>query len=115
MVGAVGWSAAAATYPPGQWVGEKKATVSPTATGGSLIIQSTGFIPGLQGRLNPIRDTLGRTYIYADNISINGSTAQPFSFELGKPMHAVDAAGHKFVITIIDILGRTTLLQYAKE
>lgn len=45
MVGTAGWSAAAATYPAGQWVGEKEATVSATAAGGSLIVKPPGSFP----------------------------------------------------------------------
>jgi hypothetical protein len=39
---------------------------------GSLVIDSTGYIPGLSGRLNPILDTRNHTYLYADNISLCG-------------------------------------------
>ena len=41
--------------------------------GGSVIFpEDTGCIPGLAGRLNPIRDTHDRTYLYASNIAIDG-------------------------------------------
>ena len=37
--------------------------------GGSVIFsEATGHLPGLKGRLNPIRDTSDRTYLYASNI-----------------------------------------------
>lgn len=44
---------------------------------GSVICHSTGYIPGLVGRLNPILDTHNRMYLYADNIAIRGGEQQP--------------------------------------
>ena len=39
---------------------------------GSIIFpEAAGHLPGLKGRLNPIRDTHDRTYLYASNIAIN--------------------------------------------
>ena len=36
--------------------------------GGAVIFsEATGHLPGLKGRLNPIRDTHDRTYLYASN------------------------------------------------
>ena len=49
--------------------------------GGSVIFpEATGHLPGLKGRLNPIRDTHDRTYLYASNIAIGRgrTTAGPF-------------------------------------
>ena len=49
---------------------------SPSQWPGSIVIrQGTGHIPGLTGRLNPILDTLGRTYLYRGPI-----TAQPLRY-----------------------------------
>ena len=46
--------------------------------GGSVIFsEATGGLPGLKGRLNPIRDTHNRTYLYASNIAINEGEPQP--------------------------------------
>ena len=63
---------------------------------GSLIIHSTGHIPGLSGRLNPILDTSNRTYLYADNISMNGEHKQPYKFVPNVPFELEDAQGAKF-------------------
>lgn len=43
----------------------------------SKIIQNTGYIPGLNRRLNPIYDSSHRMYLYADNIAIDGGVKQP--------------------------------------
>ena len=79
---------------------------------GSLIVHSTGHIPGLSGRLNPILDTSNRTYLYADNISMNGEHKQPYNFVPNVPFELEDVQGAKFEVDVKLIFGRTTLLDY---
>ena len=79
---------------------------------GSQIVHSTGHIPGLSGRLNPILDTSNRTYLYADNISMNGKHTQPYSFVVNVPFELEDAQGVKFEVEVKLIYGQTTLLDY---
>ena len=79
---------------------------------GSLIIHSTGYIPGLNGRLNPILDASNRTYLYADNIAINGGQVQPTTFVVNEPFKLEDAQGSKFEVNVKLIIGRTALLEY---
>jgi rRNA-processing protein FCF1 len=55
-------------------------------TGSIICPNGTGYLPNFQGRLNPIRDTLERLYLYADNIAIDGGQQQPVYFTLGKPL-----------------------------
>ena len=82
-------------------------------TGGAAIFpQSTGHLAGLSGRLNPIRDTSDRTYLYADNIAIEEGRQQPVPFRLGKSMRLTDAFGAELSVTIIDIVGRAALVEY---
>ena len=82
-------------------------------TGGAVIFpQGTGQIPGLRGRLNPIRDTLDRTYLYADNIAIEEGRQQPVPFRIGKPLHLTDAYGAECSVTIVDIIGQSSLIEY---
>ena len=80
--------------------------------GASVFPNATGYIPGLVGRLNPIRDTHDRTYLYADNIAINGGQQQPVSFQTGEDLHLADAEGNELLVRIIDILGRAALVGY---
>ncbi|MXW47480.1 MAG: hypothetical protein F4Z97_02340 [Gammaproteobacteria bacterium] len=81
--------------------------------GGSVIFpQATGHIPGLQGRLNPKRDTSDRTYLYADNIAIDEGRQQPVPFRIDKPMRLTDSFGSEFSVTIVDIIGRSSLVEY---
>ena len=74
---------------------------------------ATGHLPGLRGRLNPIRDASDRTYLYADNLSVERGRQQPVSFRLGKPMRLTDAFGVEMSVTVVDILGRSALVEYA--
>ena len=87
--------------------------MNPLAAGGSAIFpQGTGHLPGLRGRLNPIRDTSDRTYLYADNIAIEGGRQQPVSFRLGKPMKLTDAFGSALSVTVLDMIGRSAWVEY---
>lgn len=81
--------------------------------GGSVIFtESTGRIPGLAGRLNPIRDTHDRTYLYASNIAIEEGKQQPVHFTPGESLILTDADGQEKRVRIIEIFGRSSLLEY---
>ena len=85
----------------------------PLETGGSSIFaKRTGHLPGLRGRLNPIRDTIDRTYLYAHNIAINEGRQQPASFRLGIPIRLTDAYGAELSVTIMEIIGESALIEY---
>ena len=87
--------------------------LEPLESGGAAIFaQSTGHLPGLRGLLNPIRDTTDRTYLYADNIAIDEGRQQPVPFRPGKPIRLTDAYGAELSVTILDILGQSTLIEY---
>lgn len=79
---------------------------------GSVICHSTGHIPGLQGRLNPILDTSNRMYLYADNIAINGGENQPATFTIDEPFELEDSNGVVMQVRALHIQGRTALIQY---
>lgn len=81
--------------------------------GGSIIFaESTGKIPGLKGRLNPIRDTHDRTYLYASNIAIEKGKQQPVHFTLGEELILTDSDGREMVVRVVEILGRSCLLEH---
>ncbi len=87
--------------------------LKPLPDGGAVIFpQSTGYIPGLAGRLNPIRDSLDRTYLYTDNIAINGGKQEPVPFLPGEEMHLTDNKGKEMLVRIVDIVGRSALVEY---
>lgn len=77
---------------------------------GVLFETSTGYIDGLIGRLNPIVQG-ARHYVYADNMSVDGSPAQPADFELGKGLAVEDAAGNRRVVTFLAAIGDHSLIE----
>lgn len=82
---------------------------------GSTAINRTGNIPGLNGRLNPILDSQNRTYIYANNIAINGGVGQPAVFSINVPLEFEDANGSIVFATVKHINGDMALIQYTKK
>ena len=83
--------------------------------GGSVVFpEATGHIPGLEGRLNPIRDTHDRTYLYASNIAIDEGKQQPVHFLPGEDLRLTDAEGTNLRVRIIDIVGRSALVEYCR-
>ena len=81
--------------------------------GGSVIFpEATGHLPGLKGRLNPIRDAHDRTYLYASNIAIDEGKQQPVHFIPGEKLQLTDAEGTELHVRIVDIVGRSALVEY---
>lgn len=81
--------------------------------GAAIFPKGTGHLPAVKGRLNPVLDTLERTYLYADNIAINGGIQkQPTNFSFGEELHLADADGKEVRIQIIGMRGRAALVQY---
>ena len=66
----------------------------------------------LKGRLNPIRDTHDRTYLYASNISIERGKQQSVHFTLGEELILTDSDGREMLVRIVEILGRSCLLEH---
>jgi hypothetical protein len=69
----------------------------------------------LDGRLNTIRDNLNRTYLYADNIAIESGETQPVAFQLGEPIEVEDRNGQAFDIKVIEIIGRSSLIEFIEK
>lgn len=86
--------------------------VSAGAGIGSIICHGTGYIPGLEGRLNPILDTSRSMYLYADNIAVDGGKHQPSHFEIDTPFELEDSNGVVMQVRVLYIQGRTSLIQY---
>ena len=81
--------------------------------GGAVIFpEATGYLPGLRGRLNPILDTLNRTYLYASNIAIDQGRPQPVHFALGEDLRLTDADGNELWARIVAIEGRSALVEH---
>lgn len=83
--------------------------------GGAVIFpEATGSVPGLKGRLNPVRDAYDRTHLYASDIAINRGRQQPVHFLPGEDMHLTDANGVEALVRIVDIVGRSALVEYRR-
>lgn len=82
---------------------------------GSVTMGRTGYIPGLNGRLNPILDSSKRTYLYADNIAIDGGVGQPATFAINVPIELEDADGFVVYATVKHIAGEICLIQYTRK
>lgn len=89
--------------------------ISPERPTGSVIgLNGTVEVPGLEGRLNPILDSLARRYLYAENVSINDQPKQPVNFTTGELLTLQDARGARFEVIIRYIWGRTFLMDYRR-
>ena len=87
--------------------------MKPLPEGGSVFFQDgEGTLPGLSGKLNLIRDTYDRTFLHASKIAINKGKPQPVHFILGEDLRLTDADGKELMVRIIDIVGKSALLEY---
>ena len=105
-----------AAHPERDWTPSERALaidLDALPDGGSVIFpEATGHLPGLKGRLNPIRDTHDRTYLYASNIAINQGEQQPVHFVPGEELRLTDADGAELRVRIAAIVGRPALVEY---
>lgn len=84
--------------------------------GSTVFLGRTGHIPGIAGRLNPILDSSQRTYLYADNVAINGSVfPQPRHFQCGENINLEDCNGGIAGICIRRIYPNCVLIDYIAE
>lgn len=95
--------------------GALRAELTPLIGGGSAIFEDeTGYLPDIEGRLNPILDEQGRTYLYTTNVAVNGSLssgAVPFTIG-GKTLRLEDASGNNCDLRIVAMCGQSSLLEY---
>ena len=76
-----------------------------------LFTRSTGYIPGISGRLNPRKDG----YVYGDNIAINGRLATPAApFEIGEPLDLIDVYGVETTIRFLVVEGQFSLIEHTE-
>ncbi len=82
--------------------------------GGSAIFEDqTGYVPGIEGRLDPILDNLDRTYLRTTNVAVNGGQQQPVHFAVGdEVLNLVDAHGNERNLRIVAMRGQSSLLEY---
>jgi len=78
----------------------------------SAIFNSTGYLPRIEGRLNPILDE-DRRYFYADNIAVNGETqATAHHFEYMENIHIEDCNGNITNIRFLRMVQKFAILDY---
>lgn len=78
----------------------------------SIIFDSTGYLPKIKGRLNPILDG-DRRYFYADNIAVNGQTqATPHHFKYMENIHLEDCDENTTNIRFLRMIQRFAILDY---
>ena len=108
----IGWS----TTLVREWLPADRALaleLSALPRGGSVIFpEATGRLPGLKGRLNPTRDALDRTCLYASNISIGQGRPQPVHFVPGEELRLTDSDGAELLARMVAIVGRSALVEY---
>lgn len=81
--------------------------------GGSVVFtEQTGHLPGLDGRLNPILDTLDRTYLYTTNVAVDEGKTQPVHYKLGQPLLLTDVNGYRLEARFIEMVGKSALVEY---
>jgi hypothetical protein len=113
FAGAVGYEASVAQFSGA--AGVFAMTLKKSATKNSAIIPGAGELPGIDGTINPIIDTLKRTYIYARKIGLESRgrpAQQPLNFTIGKPIDAVSPTGRPFKIWVMDITQEVSIVEY---
>ena len=86
---------------------------------GMLFTKSTGYIPGIEGRLNPkIEGPLyphKDGYVYGENIAINGRLATPAAhFKIGERLDLIDVYGVETTIRFLVVEGQFSLIEYTE-
>ena len=90
--------------------------MQPAPHGGSLIIANrSGHLPGIDGRLCPILDTLDRSYLYADNVAVNDGQQQPVRFNLNEPVRLTDSMGTSATLWFREMVGASCVFDYRYE
>ena len=81
--------------------------------GGSMVIpERTGRLPGLEGRLNPVLDSLDRMYLYATNVAVDEGRRQPVHFKLNEAMRLTDVHGAQWMVRFVEMSGNSSVLEY---
>ncbi|WP_420635887.1 ATP-binding protein [Candidatus Palauibacter sp.] len=78
----------------------------------AIFRERTGEIPGLRGSLNPIRDKLDRTYLYASNLAIDEGRREPVDFFPGEELRVTDPDGAERLVRTVSIVGQSALVEY---
>ena len=93
--------------------GDLAVPLRPLESGGSAILaRATDRVPGFEGRLKPQRDVRGRTFLYADGMSINEGQTQPVHFTPREELRLTDPFGVSMIVCVVEVLGDAALVEY---
>lgn len=90
-------------------------TIEKSENTGSVIINKSGQIPGLTGKIEPGIGVDKKLSIYADNIAIEGGKNQPYNLELDESVTFEDKEGNIFLLIFRFFQGRIALIDYHKK
>ena len=83
--------------------------------GSKIFTDQIGFLPGLNGRLNPSIDKLGKTSLIAPNIEINQGMEQPVRIAFDREILLRDSNGYELWGKFITIIGKASLIEYRQS
>lgn len=89
-------------------------TLYPEPGVGSMLIDGVAYIPGLEGRLNPISNsttTSSGGYVYADNISVSGKD-RPAKFQDEEVLEMEDARGTVYHVEFRRSINGFSIVEY---
>ncbi|WP_025743565.1 TIR domain-containing protein [Aquimarina pacifica] len=89
-------------------------TIEKKGESGSIIINGTGEIPGISGKIEPVSRSGDALWLSADNVAIEGGVPQPYNFELNKSISLEDNAGNIINLVFIFFQGRIALIDYSR-
>lgn len=93
-----------------------KITIEKNKDSGSVIINKSGQIPGLLGKIEPVMKSIDNGFaLYADNIAIEGGQYQPHDFELNKSLQLEDNGGNIIHLTFRFLQARIALVDFNKH
>ncbi len=90
-------------------------TIEKNEGSGSVILNKSGQIPAIAGKIEPVLKSDRRFGLFADNIAIEGGQDQPYDFELNKSISLEDNRGNIIHLTFRFFQGRIVLIDYSKH
>lgn len=90
-------------------------TIEKSENCGSVVINKSGYIPGISGKIEPILKQDKELALYADNIAIDGGEDQPYDFELNTVIPIEDNKGNRIRVTFRFFQGRIALIDFSRQ
>ncbi|MFD2563814.1 TIR domain-containing protein [Aquimarina rubra] len=90
-------------------------TIEKSNNSGSVIINKSGHIPGISGKIEPVLKPDKGLSLYADNIAVDGGKHQPYDFALDTAISLEDNEGNRAHVTFRFFQGRIALIDFYKD